>query len=223
MGKLSPLAEVNLDEDEKIYAQAGTLMYKTPSVEMKPTGQKSGISGIFKRILTSESLLFVEFTGPGTVGISPYFPGEIKEIYLEEGESIHVNKGAFLFAESTVSFDIDWISFNWLNRIKLGLLGGEGFFFQRLTGPGRIFLYVCGNIISTELDENTRLQIEQGALVYKDINVIYDITRVKGWKKIFFSGTGFFLGTLKGPGKVALQTLDYSRFAGKIVSPFLKS
>jgi uncharacterized protein (TIGR00266 family) len=222
-GKLAPMAQIDLESGERIYAQAGSLMFKTGSVDMEPTGRGEGASGIFKRLITAETILFLEFKGPGTVGLSPFFPGEIKEVVLAENESIHVNRGAFLFAERSVQYDVDWVSRGWWQRAKMGLLGGEGFFFQKLTGPGRAYLYVCGDIVETELAAGQTVQVEQGALVYKDVEVGYELERVKGLGRIMFSGAGLFLVTLTGPGKVALQTMDLNRFVGRIVAPIIRS
>lgn len=222
MGSLSPMVQIDLDAGEKIFAQSGSLMFKTESITMRATGMRRGVKGIFKRLLTSETFLFLELEGPGTVGLSPFFPGSIKEILLEEGESIHVNKGAFLFADSTVDFDVDWVSQSWYDRFKMGFLGGEGFFFQRLTGPGKIFLYVCGDIIDTYMEENQTIDIEQGALLFKDVNVEFDLKRIKGLKRIFFSGAGLFMCHLKGPGRLSLQTMDSNRFIGRITAPLTR-
>ena len=51
-----------------------------------------------------------------------------------------------------------------------------------------------------------------------DPTVDFDITRVKGLKNIFFSGEGLFLGTVKGPGKVWLQSMPLANIANKIAS-----
>ena len=46
--------------------------------------------------------------------------------------------------------------------------------------------------------------------------VDFDIEMVKGFKNLFLGGEGLFLATLKGPGKVWLQTMPMSKLARKI-------
>ena len=48
-------------------------------------------------------------------------------------------------------------------------------------------------------------------------SVNYDIRWVGGVKNTFFGGEGLFLATLTGPGGVWLQSLPFSRLAGRIV------
>ena len=46
----------------------------------------------------------------------------------------------------------------------------------------------------------------------------FDVETVKGVKNVLFSGEGLFLATLKGPGKVWLQTMPFNVLAGRVVA-----
>ena len=46
--------------------------------------------------------------------------------------------------------------------------------------------------------------------------VSMDIEMVRGFKNILFGGEGLFLTTLRGPGRVWLQTMPMSVLAGSI-------
>lgn len=49
-------------------------------------------------------------------------------------------------------------------------------------------------------------------------SVDYDIEFVKGVKTALFGGEGLFFATLRGPGKVWVQSLPFSRMADRILS-----
>ena len=46
----------------------------------------------------------------------------------------------------------------------------------------------------------------------------YDIQFVGGFKNTLFGGEGLFLATLKGPGHIWLQSMPFSRLAGRVIS-----
>ena len=49
-------------------------------------------------------------------------------------------------------------------------------------------------------------------------SVKYEIETVKGMKNIFLGGEGLFLTRLTGPGKVIIQSQNFSDFAGRVAS-----
>ena len=49
-------------------------------------------------------------------------------------------------------------------------------------------------------------------------SVDYDIEMVKGIKTALFGGEGLFYIRLRGPGRVVLQTLPFSRLADRIIA-----
>ena len=118
-----------------------------------------------------------------------------------------------MVAESSVE-----LSMHFRKKLGVGFFGGEGFILQKLTGPGVAFVEVAGEITEYELKEDQTLKIDQGHLAIMEPTVQFDITRVKGLKNIMFSGEGLFLGLLKGPGKVWLQSMPLSNLASKIAS-----
>jgi uncharacterized protein (AIM24 family) len=60
------------------------------------------------------------------------------------------------------------------------------------------------------------LRVDTGCIVALSKGVDYDIEMVKGVKSWIFGGEGLFFATLRGPGKVWLQSLPLSRLAGRI-------
>jgi uncharacterized protein (AIM24 family) len=61
--------------------------------------------------------------------------GTLIEHTLAAGESLRVDTGCLVAMEETVGYDIQMVP-----GVKTALFGGEGLFFTRLTGPGRVVL-----------------------------------------------------------------------------------
>ena len=141
------------------------------------------------------------------------FPGNIYPVNLKEGESLIIQKTAFLVAEDSVKLEV------FLNkRAGAGFFGGEGFILQKITGPGLAFLEIDGAIVEKELRVGEKLKVDQGYIAAYEPQVQFDVETVKGVKNVLFSGEGLFLATLKGPGKVWLQTMPFNVLAGRVVA-----
>ena len=70
--------------------------------------------------------------------------------------------------------------------------------------------------IEKELQVGEELHVDTGCLVAFEPTIDLDIVRAGNIKTSFLGGEGFFLATLKGPGKVWLQSLPFSRLVGRI-------
>ncbi|MCI5168154.1 MAG: AIM24 family protein, partial [Candidatus Electrothrix sp. GM3_4] len=101
-------------------------------------------------------------------------------------------------------------------KIGTALFGGEGFIMQQLDGDGLSFVHAGGTIVERQLQAGEVLRVDTGCLVALTQTVNYDIEYVGNVKSAVFGGEGFFFATLKGPGHVWLQSLPFSRLAGKI-------
>jgi uncharacterized protein (AIM24 family) len=75
-----------------------------------------------------------------------------------------------------------------------------------------------GFVVEKTLSPGEVLKIDTGCLVGFTSGVNYDIQFVKGVKNMIFGGEGLFYATLRGPGKVWIQSLPISRLAGRILS-----
>ncbi|MFL5731804.1 MAG: AIM24 family protein [Chloroflexia bacterium] len=73
---------------------------------------------------------FVTTNQPGLLILHGY--GNVFERMLQPGESIHVEPGAYLYKDSTVTLSVE------LQKLTSGLFGGTGMNLARLTGPGRV-------------------------------------------------------------------------------------
>ncbi len=101
-------------------------------------------------------------------------------------------------------------------RLGTGLFGGEGFIMQKITGPGLVFLEVDGEVVEYQLQAGQQLKVDTGHLAAMEASVEFDVTMVKGFKNILLGGEGLFLASVRGPGKVWLQTMPMSKLARKV-------
>ncbi len=218
--------EVTLDPNETVVAEAGTMMYMSSGIRMETVfGDPSKNQGFFgklmeagKRAITGESLFLTTFTAGGAgrqnVAFAAPYPGKIIPVHLGElGGELICQKDAFLCAAKGVQVGIAF-----QKKIGVGLFGGEGFILQRLKGDGLAFVHAGGTIQKRELRSSETLRLDTGCLVAFQPSVKYDIQLTGGIKNTLFGGEGLFLTTLTGPGSVWLQSLPFSRLAGRMLA-----
>lgn len=211
------LVEIELDPGEGVRAEAGTMTYMEPGIEMQ-TGTGGGVFKGLKRAITGESFFITTFLNNGnakshTAFAAPY-PGKIIPIELREfGGALICQKDSFLCAASGIEIEIAFTK-----RLGAGIFGGEGFILQRLEGDGRAFVHAGGTIVEKNLAAGETLRVDTGCLVAFDTSVDYDIQFVGGFTNALFGGEGLFLARLTGPGKVYLQSLPFSRLADRVLA-----
>lgn len=226
-GEDMQFVEIELDPGESCVAEAGTLMYKQPQIMMETVfgdGSQRGASGSFldklvgagKRLITGESLFTTVFSNAGAgkarAAFAAPYPGTIIPMTLSNfGGQMICQKDAFLAAAKGVEIGI-----HFQKKILTGLFGGEGFIMQKLTGDGLVFIHAGGTIVERELGPGEMLQVDTGCVVAMTSSVNFDIEQVGGIKSILFGGEGMFFARLTGPGHVWLQSLPFSRLAGRM-------
>ncbi len=220
--------EVELDPGESVVAEAGAMMYKEPTVLMETifgdgsashasSGFMGKLLGAGKRMLSGESLFMTVFThtggGKGHVAFAAPYPGNIIPVNLPDvGGRLICQKDCFLCAAKGVSVGIYF-----QRRILTGLFGGEGFIMQQLDGDGKVFVHAGGTVTERTLAAGETLQVDTGCVVAMEGGVSFDIEQAGGVKTSLFGGEGLFLARLTGPGKVWLQSLPFSRMAGRML------
>src|SRR6188768_1670382 len=219
--------EVELDPNEATVAEAGGMMYMDDGVEMETifgdgSGQQSGVLGALmgagKRLLTGESLFMTVFHNTAAqkkkVAFGAPFPGKIVAIHLAElGGELIAQKDSFLAAAKGVSIGIAF-----QRKLGVGLFGGEGFIMQRLQGDGWAFVHAGGTLQERTLQAGEVVRVDTGCIVAFQPSVQYDIQYVGKIKSALFGGEGLFFATLRGPGRIWLQSLPLSRLANRIIS-----
>jgi uncharacterized protein (TIGR00266 family) len=220
---------VELDPNESAIAEAGAFMMMDEGIEMttifgdgsdreKGTGIFGKLLNAGKRLITGEGLFVTAYTNIGQgkkrVSFASPYPGKIIPIDLYEyGGKVICQKDAFLCAAKGVSLGIEF-----QRKLGTGLFGGEGFIMQKLEGDGMAFIHAGGHVFHKDLKAGEMLRVDTGCLVGFTQQVNYDIEMVKGIRNKLFGGEGFFFATLRGPGRVWIQTLPVSRLASRILS-----
>lgn len=217
--------EIELDPQETVIAEAGSMMMMSSGIKMETIfGDGREQQGFFgkllsagKRVLTGESLFMTAYTNLGQgkqhVHFAAPYPGKIIPLDLTTyGNKIICQKDAFLCAAKGVAVGIEF-----QKRLGTGLFGGEGFIMQKLEGDGMAFVHSCGTIIERDLQPGEVLRVDTGCIVGFTQNVDYDIQFVGGIKNTLFGGEGVFFAQLTGPGKVWIQSLPFSRLAGRVL------
>lgn len=218
--------EVELDPGESAVAEAGAMMYKDAGIEMNTifgdgSGQEGGfmnrLLGAGKRMLTGESLFMTVFTHQGSgkahVAFGAPFPGNIIPVSLADvGGTLVCQKDSFLCAAKGVAVGI------YLQRkILTGLFGGEGFIMQKLDGDGMVFMHAGGTVVERVLRAGEILHVDTGCVAAFEPAVQFEIQQAGGIKTSLFGGEGLFFARLQGPGRIWLQSLPFSRLAGRML------
>lgn len=212
-GTVQQTVIVDLQPNQTIFSDAGGMSWMSAAVDMN-THTGGGLGGMVKRAFSGATLFIIDFTatrGAGQVAFAADFPGKIVAFELDPGESLIMHKHSFICAEKSVTLDITFT-----RKLGAGLVGGEGFILQKVTGPGIVFAELDGDAVEYRLNAGDTMRIEPGHIAMFDPSVTFDITRIKGIKNMLFGGEGIFLGTLTGPGRIWLHSLTVSKMAHRI-------
>ncbi|MFL0072673.1 TIGR00266 family protein [Tenacibaculum maritimum] len=226
-GEEMQYVEIELDPREGVVAESGSFMMMDDEIGMNTifgdgSNQEKGLLGkIFsagKRILTGESLFMTVFTNNGhgkkQISFASPYPGKIIPIDLTAFNGKFIcQKDAFLCAAKGVSIGIEFSK-----KIGRGLFGGEGFIMQKMEGDGLGFIHAGGAMAKKVLSSGEVLKVDTGCIVGFTYDIEYDIEFVGGIKNTIFGGEGLFFATLKGPGTVYIQSLPFSRLAGRVLA-----
>jgi uncharacterized protein (TIGR00266 family) len=241
-GESIQIVEVELDPMETVIAEAGAMLFMEDGImfESKMGDGSNPAQGLFdkllsagSRMLTGESLFMTHFTNRGNrkakVGFSAPYPGTVIPINLAEfpNHEIIVQKDGFLCAALGTKVSI---TFN--KRFGSGLVGGEGFILQKLQGDGKAFVHAGGTVIERTLNNET-LRVDTGCVVAFESQIDFDVQAAGGLRSMVFGGEGMFLATLRGTGRVWLQSMPirklvqalapYGRNSGKESSSVIGS
>ncbi|MEM8799610.1 MAG: AIM24 family protein [Pseudomonadota bacterium] len=229
-GQELQFVEIELDPGESAIAEAGAMVWKDADIGMTTVfgdgslqDQQGGfmdkLLGAGKRLITGESLFTTVFThergsGKKRVAFGAPVPGTILPLKLSDyGGKLICQKDSFLAAAKGVSIGIEL-----QRKLMTGLFGGEGFIMQKLEGDGWVFVQMGGTLIERELAAGEVLHIDTGCVAAYTQTVDFDLVRAGNVKSMIFGGEGVFFASLKGPGKVWIQSLPFARLAGRIVA-----
>lgn len=209
-----PAVEVQFDAPgESMFTQSGGMAWMTDGIEMS-TNTKGGLMKGLGRMFAGESLFMATYRASragAQIAFASTVAGRILAVDVSARGGLICQKGAFLCGQDSVRLNVTFTK-----KFSSGLFGGEGFILQDISGSGMVFLEIDGDMVEKDLAPGELLKVDTGNVVAFERSVEYGIETVKGLGNIFFGGEGLFLTTLKGPGKVYLQTQNIAEFAGRI-------
>ena len=198
---------VKIPAGEKIKVEAAAMASMDTNLEMK-----TKFKGGFSRFLGGESLFINEFTanhGSADIQIAPACPGDVEHIYLSN-ETIYLQNTAFLASADTIKVETKW------QGLTRGFFSGESLFLIKCSGEGDLWFNSYGGIIPIDVEEG--YVVDTGHIVAFTEGLNYEISKVGGYKSLFFSGEGLVC-RFSGQGKVWIQTRKITPFVSW-VNPF---
>lgn len=225
IGEDIQIVEIELDPNETVIAEAGSMLFMEDGITFETkmgdgSQPDQGFLGKLlqagSRVVMGESLFMTHFTNRGVgkrkVAFSAPYPGTIMPVNLANvyGNTLIVQKDAFLCAALGTKLSIQ---FN--QRLGAGFFGGEGFILEKVQGDGMVFIHAGGVVIERTLNNET-LRVDTGCVVGFEPSINFDVQRAGGLRSMVFGGEGLFLATLRGSGKVWIQSMPISKLVQRL-------
>ena len=213
-GEPMPVVICDVEAGESMITEKGSMVWMSPNMDMQTSA--GGIGRAFGRMFSGESMFQNIYTakgGPGMIAFASSFPGSIRAVDITPNRPIVVQKSGFLASEAGVELSVFF-----QKKAAAGFFGGEGFILQRLSGQGTAFLEIDGSAVEYDLQPGQQIVVDTGNLAMLDATCTVDVRSVKGVKNMLFGGEGLFNTVVTGPGRVVLQSMPISNFAGAIAA-----
>lgn len=212
-GEPMPVVVCELANGESMISESGAMSWMSPNMKMETVG--GGVGKVFGRMFSGEALFQNRYTaeGSGMIAFASKFPGSMRAIEITPDKPVIVQKGGFLASEPGVELSVFF-----RKKLGAGLVGGEGFIMQKLSGQGTAFIEIDGSVTEYDLAPGQQIIVDTGYVVMMDATCDMDVQMVKGVKNVVFGGEGLFNTVITGPGHVVLQTMPIFNFATLIAS-----
>lgn len=197
------MLQIDIPADHMVKVEASAMASMTTNVQMR-----TKFKGGFGRFLSKESLFINEFHAQGGMGelsIAPGPAGDIAHFLVEPEHSIILTGGAYVASHPNVTIDTQF------QGLVKGFFNGESMFMMRCSGHGDVWFNSYGAIIPIDVDGE--YTIDNGHLVAFTDGLQYDITKLGGYKSLFFSGEGLVC-RFHGRGRVWMQTRNAVNLVG---------
>lgn len=220
-GTTLPVLELTSNPGEKIVSESGEMSWMSQSVQMLTTIQTAGAKGamgVLKGAVAGGGIFMTEFTAegaPGQVAFATKMPGQIRDVQVQPGSELMIQRSGFLCATEGVE-----LSIGFQKKLGAGIFGGEGFILQKLAGSCQAWVELDGKVRVMDLQPGEVLRVNPGHVGMFQAQMAFDVQMVPGIKNELFGGEGLFLATLTGPGRVWLQTLPIANLAHSLM-PYL--
>ena len=217
VGEPLPVAVCTVEPGEAIITERGSMSWMSPNMKMETKGT-GGLGKMIGRMASGESAFQNRFTAEGSTGqiaFASSFPGSIRAYEISPGNELIVQKSGFLASDEGVELSVFF-----QKKLGAGLVGGEGFIMQKLSGNGTALIEIDGYAVEYELEAGQSMIIDNGYLAAMSATCTMDVQMNKGIKNMLFGGEGMFNTVITGPGVIVLQTMPAAGVAGALL-PFL--
>lgn len=216
------MVEIILKPNQSVVGDIEGLLYMEQGVTMKTKMSSAGVPqkqgflqkllGLGKGLLTGEQMFVMTYTNTANkhrkIAFTQPKAGSVEVLDLATvGGSIMCLKGSLLCAGDQVR-----ISSASQRDIGSGLFG-SGVEMQTLQGQGVIFVHSGGVVTSHEIPTGETMNVTLGSVLMKQVRV--DLS-TKTIPNVGLTGEGFKIVTLKGPGKVWIQSLPIIKLQEKV-------
>lgn len=218
-GEPLPVVTCYVNSGETLITESGSMSWMSSNMKMD-TSTNGGIGKALGRMFSGDSIFQNKYTatgGEGMIAFASSFPGSIRAFDITPGNSMIVQKSAFLASEAGVT-----LSIHFQKKLGTGFFGGEGFIMQKLSGNGTTFIEIDGFAVDYDLKTGESMIIDTGYLAAMSESCTLEIQTVPGVKNMLFGGEGVFNTVVTGPGKIVLQTMPVSNVAATL-RPFFPS
>ncbi len=199
------LLAVDLDQGDAITAEAGSMTYMDPTVEVRTTMREKGFFSTLGIALFGGQSFFVNhYSGPGKIAFVSAPVGDIEKLDVSSGAGMIIQKSAYVASTGNLDLDVKWEGFT------KGLFG-QGLFMLRVHGDGDLFINTFGAIDRHTLDAGETLVVDNFHLVGFTESCSYRVTKFGGIKETILSGEGF-VTQITGPGEIYIQTKNMREF-----------
>jgi uncharacterized protein (TIGR00266 family) len=221
-GTTMPVLELTLQPGESIVSESGEFSWMTDSIQMVTNtgggmGGK-GLMGVVKRAVAGSSIFMTTYTaqgGVGSVSFASKMPGHILPIDVAEGSEYFCHRHGFMAGTTGIQ-----LGMGFQQSFTGGIFGGEGFILQKISGAGRAFVDLSGEVLAFDLVPGQTMRVHPGHAGLFQSTVLFSVVRVPGLTNRYMGKDGHHFVVLEGPGRVWLQSMPVPMLAGAL-APYL--
>ena len=206
-GEIVPVVEIALAQGDGVYFEHHAMLWKqdgVPMTVMNLPGPKRSFFGL-PHLVTMAS-------GPGRIAFSRDATGEIVVLPLHPGMVLDVREHAFLLASGRIGY-----TYSRIKGLANILHGGNGMWMDRFAttdAPGLLVLHGYGNVFERMLAPGEVIQLEPGAMLFKDASVTMEAEKIK-LSSGLLGGRSMYVARMTGPGRVGIQSMYHHHHAGE--------
>ncbi|HEV2953835.1 MAG TPA: AIM24 family protein [Candidatus Dormibacteraeota bacterium] len=200
LGSLIPILELDLEPGESVMARSGELAWITPCIKVLAArvGEDPALPA-----LVADSLGMTAYKaigGRGLVAFAARLPGQVLQLEVDEEHPYYVHGHGFICGQPGV-----WLSTGFTSQAAAA--GGDDFVLRHLSGRGIGFVELHGEVTVRDLRAGSLVAVRPGHIGLLEGSVqIGEEILVGGQSEPLVQG-GTKLVTLKGPGRIWLQSL----------------